>query len=266
MSHAWQIFLIIALLLSQSGVTVGDSATATSVITVVTYDPDTLLLQVMFQDGLLVSHRQVPQELYDEFNGVNLAPSFYEEIIVPAYPPLEPDPFHEEDLGPIDEDYVNALAEIPPATLQLCERAVRNAIMGGSAALRECERLETRAVNEFDDVATRTSAFAKNIILQTRSAAIQAEQRMARKEYKQAHKLVERSAQDLQRLISSLAPAIQNASSVSIREQHQAAHYINNYSMLMEHANKALRVLRNAVEVSESDAKKIEDSNTDATP
>ena len=238
----------------------------TSGISVVTYDPETMQLQIMFQDGTLVSHLQVPQEVYDEFNHFKLDPAFYQEKIVAVYPPVNPDPLHEKELGPVDEAYVNSLKEIPLAVLQLCNRAVHNAILGGNAALRECQRLKQRSVDEDYDDGQNIAGQAENIVMQTLSAARQAELRMERKEYKQAHELVEKSALDLQRLVDVFAPATKNASSVSIREHHQASHFITNYSMLMEHANKALNMLRKEVESREDAEKKQSGSETAPVP
>jgi len=216
-----------------------------------TYDPGDGTLEVFFQSGVTAVHTGVPVKVYDAFSATGNDAVFYEEQVVPRYPPqVEDKAQSERDLGPVDEEYVASLTEVSPELLQLCREAIDNAVGAGTAAVRGIEKLARRAEWEGDGNAAVISETAKNALYSAQWSIREARRRFERQEYKKAHGLLHDAAHKARRLLSSLTELTPRASSVSIRDQHRASHYISAYSSWLDVAERQLRALRNVVEPS----------------
>lgn len=217
-------------------------------IAVASYDPAQQQLRVMYSDGAIVYHEQVPKTLYDELLAKDLDGAFYEAEIFKAYPPVEPDPDGVLEMGPVDNAYVDALKEPPPEVLESATKALLEAISSGAKAMSEVERYAGRTQREYDPQGEHISSAVKENLLRIRSLVNQSKQRMNRKEYHLASDLIRTAVRAGDELMQSFAPTIPNASSVSIREQHQASHFISVFNREVEEASLALDSLRKAVE------------------
>lgn len=208
-------------------------------------------MQVVLRSGRTLLHTNVPPAAYESYASDGNSSSYWEQIVA-NYPPVDPDPFYERDLGPIERAYIDAIKEAPPALLSFCELALQNAIQGADAALREIDRLDIRAAREGDERAGAVSKEMRDAIAQARSAAVEASQRMKRKEYRLAWSRMQKVIPRLDRMVVTLPSMTKQASSVSIREQHQASHYIAGCQRLMGQAEKALQMLCSRVENDEA--------------
>ncbi len=227
----------------------GGASGSTDAVVVATYDPATREMQAMLHSGRAVLHRDVPVELFDSYMS-SFTDDFYRKQIIANYPPIDPDPLHEVTLGPVDQAYIDTIKDPPPALLSFCELALQNALRGAESALREIDRLDRRSSREGDGQASAVASSTRSYVLQTRSAANEALQRIKRKEFAMAHRRVEWAANELQHVVNALPAATKQASSVSIREQHQASNFISGYQQLLSQAEKALKILVSRVEES----------------